>query len=56
MAQTHITGVVISADDNEPVIGAFVKVLGTTDGTQTDVDGKFELKVPAGVLIRWYDF
>ena len=53
MAQTHITGVVISADDNEPVIGALVKVLGTTDGTQTDVDGKFELKVPAGAMLEF---
>ena len=29
MAQTHVTGVVISAEDNQPVIGAFIKVLGT---------------------------
>ena len=27
MAQTHVTGVVISAEDNQPVIGAFVTVL-----------------------------
>ena len=53
MAQTHVTGIVISADDNEPVIGAFVKVLGTTDGTQTDVDGKFELNVPAGAMLEF---
>ena len=53
MAQTHVTGIVISAEDNEPVIGAFVKVLGTTDGTQTDVDGKFELNVPAGAMLEF---
>ena len=54
MAQTHVTGIVISSEDNEPVIGAFVKVLGTTDGTQTDVDGKFELKVPAGAMLEFF--
>ena len=53
MAQTHVTGVVISAEDNQPVIGAFVKVLGTSDGTQTDVDGKFELNVPAGAMLEF---
>ncbi|OWP33577.1 SusC/RagA family protein [Prevotella intermedia] len=53
MAQTHVTGVVISAEDNQPVIGAFVKVLGTTDGAQTDLDGKFELKVPAGAMLEF---
>jgi len=30
MAQTHVTGVVISAEDDQPVIGAFIKVLGTS--------------------------
>ena len=50
---THVTGVVISAEDNQPVIGAFVKVLGTTDGAQTDLDGKFELKVPAGAMLEF---
>ena len=53
MAQTHVTGVVISAEDNQPVIGAFVKVLGTSDGTQTDLDGKFELNVPAGAMLEF---
>lgn len=53
MAQTHVTGVVISADDNQPVIGAFVKVLGTQNGTQTDLDGKFELDVQAGAMLEF---
>ncbi|MDR2232582.1 MAG: SusC/RagA family TonB-linked outer membrane protein, partial [Tannerella sp.] len=48
-AQTRrVTGVVISADDGEPVIGASVVVKGaTTTGTVTDVDGRFELNVPS---------
>ena len=44
MAQTStITGVVISAEDNEPVIGASVLVKGTTQGSITDLDGAFSI-------------
>lgn len=45
---TKITGSVVSADDNEPVIGASVVVKGTTTGTVTNFDGTFSLEVPAG--------
>lgn len=47
--QTKISGVVISADDDQPVIGASVTVKGNTSiGTITDIDGKFTLSIPAG--------
>jgi len=47
-AQTRVTGVVISADDGQPVIGASIVVKGATGtGTATDLDGKFTLTVPA---------
>ena len=43
-AQTQkITGVVISEEDGQPVVGASVLVKGTTLGTITDVDGNFNL-------------
>ena len=43
-AQTQkITGVVISEEDGQPVVGASVLVKGTTQGTITDVDGNFNL-------------
>ena len=45
-AQKRVTGVVISAEDNEPVIGASVVVPGTTIGVMTDIDGNFALEVP----------
>ncbi len=45
-AQTNVTGVVTSADDGQPVIGASVVVKGTTLGTITDVNGKFRINVP----------
>ncbi|MDE8697621.1 carboxypeptidase-like regulatory domain-containing protein, partial [Bacteroides cellulosilyticus] len=43
-AQTQtITGVVISEEDGQPVIGASVLVKGTQLGTITGVDGDFTL-------------
>ena len=57
-AQTQrVTGVVISDEDGQPVIGASVQVKGTQQGTITDVDGKFTLSnVPssAGTLVISY--
>lgn len=49
IAQNKAEGVVISAEDNLPVIGASVKVIGTQLGTLTDIDGKFLIKnIPEG--------
>ena len=43
-AQTQkVTGVVISEEDGQPVVGASVLVKGTTLGTITDVDDNFNL-------------
>ncbi|MDR1918269.1 MAG: TonB-dependent receptor plug domain-containing protein, partial [Tannerellaceae bacterium] len=44
---TRVTGIVTSAEDNEPVIGASVIVKGTTTGTITAFDGTFSFDVPA---------
>ena len=50
LAQTvNVRGTVISAEDDEPIAGATVKAKGTTIGTQTDIDGNFQLTVPAEV-------
>lgn len=46
---TRVTGLVVSADDGEPIIGATVLAKGTTVGTVTDIDGKFALDVPHAV-------
>ena len=48
MAQTKVSGVVVTYEDNEPVIGASVQVAGAQVGTVTDVNGRFELTAPAG--------
>ena len=42
-AQRTVTGVVVD-DNGEPLIGAAVRVQGTTDGTITDMDGLFSLQ------------
>ena len=44
---TKVTGTVVSADDDSPVIGASVVVAGTTTGTVTDYNGSFVLDVPS---------
>lgn len=43
-AQQQVTGTVIDSDTGEPLVGATVKVKGTTQGALTDMDGKFTLK------------
>ncbi len=51
-AQSMITGVVIDAANNEPIIGANVIQKGTTNGTITDFDGNFVLSVPTGAILE----
>ena len=52
-AQSIVKGVVKSAEDGEGLIGASVKIKGTTRGVVTDAEGKFELRdVPANASIE----
>ena len=46
-----VSGVVISASDNQPLIGVSVLVKGTSTGTMTDIDGKYSLNVKSGSTI-----
>jgi len=49
LAQTTVKGTVVTYEDNEPIIGASIQVVGATNiGTITDVNGAFTLQVPAG--------
>jgi TonB-linked outer membrane protein, SusC/RagA family/TonB-dependent outer membrane receptor, SusC/RagA subfamily, signature region len=52
LAQTPVKGVVVSAEDNEPVIGATVKVAGSQTGTVTDMNGEFSLNVAPGARLE----
>lgn len=40
-----LTGTVIDASTNEPLVGVNIKVKGETSGTITNVDGKFNISV-----------
>ena len=44
-AQGVVKGIVVDVTTNEPLIGATVKIDGTTKGTATSLDGTFTLKV-----------
>ena len=48
VAQTSITGTVLSAENDEPIIGASILVKGTNSSTITDTNGKFSIKIPEG--------
>lgn len=46
-----VTGTVFDAKTGDVVIGANVLVKGTTNGTSTDIDGKFVLEVPRNATL-----
>ena len=48
LAQTKVSGTVLSQEDGQPIIGAAVKVVGTSTGMLTDVNGRFNVTMPAG--------
>ncbi len=50
-AQTTVKGVVVDAENQEPLIGAAVMQRGTTHGVVTDVDGNFEIQVSPGATL-----
>ena len=47
-ADKQVSGVVVD-EKGEPVIGASIQAKGTTQGTISDYDGKFEMTVPESV-------
>lgn len=47
-----LKGQVIDATTGEPVIGVNVLVKGSTNGTITDIDGKYLLNAPAGAILQ----
>ena len=50
-AQT-VSGTVIDADNNEPLIGVSILEVGTTNGVVTDFDGNFSLTVQEGAKLQ----
>ena len=53
-AQNRITGTVLD-DSGYPLTGASVLVEGTTNGTITDIDGKYSINAAKGAVLV-FDF
>ncbi len=53
LAQNKVSGTVVSQDDGEPIIGASVKVKGSTMGVTTNIDGKFTITVKDGQKLEF---
>ena len=56
MAQQSVSGTVVSGADGQGMPGVTVSEKGTTQGTLTDVDGKFTLKVTSGKSTLSFSF
>ena len=52
-AQMVVQGTVVDSENGEPVIGASVLEIGTTNGTITDFDGNFILTVQQGAKLQF---
>lgn len=55
MAQNNVSvsGIVLDADLQEPLMGVTVVADGTTKGTVTGLDGRFTIAVPVGTILRF---
>lgn len=49
LGQKNVTGLVVDAEDGLPLVGAYIALLGHSQGTITDLDGRFSLAVPEGI-------
>ena len=47
----NVSGTITDAATGEPVMGAFVRIVGAKANAMTDANGKFSLKVPAGAKL-----
>ncbi len=56
LAQTQVVKGSVVDESGEPIIGATVSVKGTTTGTITDVDGKFQIAVANNVTTLTFSY
>ena len=50
--EVTLKGTVTSSPDGEPILGANIIVVGTNKGTSTDFDGKFQIKMKQGEILK----
>ena len=51
--QSKITGTVVDQTNGEPIIGATVKIKGTSTGVVTDIDGNYSIDVKPGQTLEF---
>ncbi len=51
LAQNQVSGTVTDSQSGEPLVGVTVLIKGTTDGTITDVDGRYSLNAPDDAVL-----
>jgi len=51
--QKTITGTVTGVSDGQPVIGGTVMIIGTTIGTTTGIDGKYQILASEGAILEF---
>lgn len=51
--QKTITGTVTDSESGQPVVGATVLIKGTTSGTTTDINGKYQLTASPGAVLEF---
>lgn len=59
MAQKTITGTVVDAVNGEPLVGVTIQTVGAQNGTVTNIDGQFSLKVaktPAQIKVSYLGY
>ncbi len=56
MGQRTVSGVVTSADDQEPLIGVNILIKGTSQGEITDFDGRYQISVPSDESVLVFSY
>ena len=52
LAQSEISGTVVSSENGEPVVGASITEIGSTRGTISDNKGAFQLNVDGSAKLK----
>ena len=52
-AEITVSGIVTSAEDQEPLIGVNIVVKGTTMGTVSDIDGSYTIRVDENATLMF---
>lgn len=51
-AQSILSGTVVASSDGQPLVGAYVLVQGTNQGTTTGTDGTFKVEASSGAILE----